>query len=535
MLAPISAPIFRRPEVKFVNRLLWMRNKAICFFTVFVANAAVAQTPLSAIDWLDDRGLSVPGTVEPLRPIIQEPPVSVTALPPTIDEAPLGAPSIAAVGLLPPSVTGLPLSLWRASAAPQLERLFDRLDVASSPPLTSLLYTLLLAEAESPGATRTGPGFLLARAEKLLSLGAVDPASALMDRAGPLDPVLFPTWFEIALLTDDVPRACAALHRAPYLMNDLAARIFCLARDNDWTTAVTLLQTGEALGAVDHRLGGLLTRFLDPEMAEALPDLPPPSSPDALDFRLYEAVGERLSTNGLPRRFAVTDLGGDSGWKAQVSAAERLASGGAISANRLLGIYTNRMPAASGGVWDRVEAVQRLDTAMATGDPGAIASALERIWPLMLERGLIHTVADLYGDRLIGLPLSGRAAQISARLSLLSPQYEDAAAALPVTLPDRRLLTSIATGTRLDRMPNDMMRRAIARGFGPVALPERLRPLVDADRLGEAILRAMLLFETGAQGNPNDLTVALMALRSLGLEDTARRAALHLLLVELPA
>ena len=50
--------------------------------------------------------------------------------------------------------------------------------------------------------------------------------------------------------------------------------------------------------------------------------------------------------------------------------------------------------------------------------------------------------------------------------------------------------------------------------------------------LGEALLRAMLLFSHGSRGNYQGLSNALAVLRDVGLEDTARRAALQLLLLE---
>ncbi len=42
----------------------------------------------------------------------------------------------------------------------------------------------------------------------------------------------------------------------------------------------------------------------------------------------------------------------------------------------------------------------------------------------------------------------------------------------------------------------------------------------------------MILFGRGADGNLGDLTDALAMFRAVGLEDTARRAALQLMLLE---
>ena len=49
--------------------------------------------------------------------------------------------------------------------------------------------------------------------------------------------------------------------------------------------------------------------------------------------------------------------------------------------------------------------------------------------------------------------------------------------------------------------------------------------------LCEALLRAALVLST-PEGDPDDLTDALVLYRAVGLEDVARRAALQLLLLE---
>ena len=52
--------------------------------------------------------------------------------------------------------------------------------------------------------------------------------------------------------------------------------------------------------------------------------------------------------------FAQADMRDNTGWKAQLEAAERLARNGVLDPNQLLGLYTEEKAAASGGVWDRV-------------------------------------------------------------------------------------------------------------------------------------------------------------------------------------
>ncbi len=78
------------------------------------------------------------------------------------------------------------------------------------------------------------------------------------------------------------------------------------------------------------------------------------------------------------------------------------------------------------------------------------------------------------------------------------------------------------------------MARAIAPAFDgtEVILSEDARLLLAQKRIGEALLLAMARIETGLHGEMSKLTEGLVLLRQLGLEDTARRAALELILLE---
>ena len=67
-------------------------------------------------------------------------------------------------------------------------------------------------------------------------------------------------------------------------------------------------------------------------------------------------------------------------------------------------------------------------------------------------------------------------------------------------------------------------------GFSPWR--EKFQGQVAEGRLGEVILRAMVLFSSGADGNGQDLTDAIASFRSLGLEDLARRSALELMILD---
>ena len=62
-------------------------------------------------------------------------------------------------------------------------------------------------------------------------------------------------------------------------------------------------------------------------------------------------------------------------------------------------------------------------------------------------------------------------------------------------------------------------------------MPFLVEQKLNQGKLGEVILNALLQFETGIEGNLKDFSESLSTLNLIGLETTARRAALtHLVL-----
>ena len=501
-----------------------MRIKAT-LAAVFVPLAAMAQEPLSAIDWL-----TIPPAGGRAGQILLEPPVTESGSGPEITVTPLETLE-RPIGLVPTHVTGLPVEMWQASAIEDVIRAMNAADVSRTPAMQTLLYTLLLAETLPPSSSDAAEQFLLARLQRLFDLGAVEPAQAMIDTAGPdTTPERFAVWFDATLLSGDETFSCAALNRSPHLSQDYAARMFCTLRKGDWSAAAVMLDAARALNLMPQDELFLLDRFLNPDVYEFAPPLPVPSAPDPLTFRLFEAIGEPLPTAPLPRRFSVADLRDVAGWKAQLEAAERLARTGAISPNRLLGVYTDRLPAASGGVWDRVEAIQRFDTALGSRSADAVAKTLPAAWNVMRHAGLEVPFSTLFADQLAGLPLTGEPQRLAFYMRLLSPDYEAAAADAPDGA-DMEFLAGLAQGAP-SAPGGDTMRQAIFDGFAnPPTTPPSLQRYLDNGRLGEAILQAIKMFHSGRDGNLDDLTAALQFLRSVGLEDTARRAAIQSLLL----
>ncbi|WP_415403118.1 hypothetical protein [Tateyamaria sp. SN3-11] len=399
-----------------------------------------ASAPLNVIDWLDTQAPTPAALPAPTEPGVAE-----TATVPDVTVAPLDSAAPKRVGLAPPNVTGLPDTLWSVTDGTTLVQTVEAMPDLRLPALQSLYFTLLLAEALPPQSG--ADAFDLARVQALYAQGALEPALALLDQAGPdRTRAHFAQYMDMALLAGTEATACAIQGAQPNLSPGKAFEVFCAARAGDWDTAVLQLGTGRALGLIDDATVAALERFLDPDLFEGEANLTPPKSVDPLVFRLFQAIGTPIPTRGLPVVYANADLADTAGWKAQIEAAERLARTGAVPDNRLLGLYTQRRPAASGGVWDRVAALQRFETALKTESPAAISKTLPAAWRTMRNARLAVPFSALFAEDLSKLVLSGRAADIAFEMILLSPQYETAPQVFPARAQRRPVATGVATG-----------------------------------------------------------------------------------------
>ncbi|HLQ18846.1 MAG TPA: hypothetical protein VK146_07680, partial [Tabrizicola sp.] len=218
--------------------------------------------------------MATPASAAPAEGMgIDEPPVTEAggALPATVTTSALDGPSPDGVGLIAPAVSGLSRDLWGAGLTREIaERLVGHPD-DNLPALRQLFLTILLAEVAAP-VDAGGRGELLqTRIDKLLAMGALEQAAALIDAAGATTPELFRRAFDVALLTGAEDRACQSMADAPHLAPTVPARIFCLARSGDWDTAALTIRTSRALNQITADQETLLSRFLDPDLFEGEP------------------------------------------------------------------------------------------------------------------------------------------------------------------------------------------------------------------------------------------------------------------------
>ena len=178
-------------------------------------------------------------------------------------------------------------------------------------------------------------------------------------------------------------------------------------------------------------------------------------------------------------------------------------------------------------------ALRRFETALEQNSIDAVTKTLPPVWTAMQEVGLEVAFAELFAPQISGLDFTdARAAQIAWRMGLLSSDYESVANSVAAETDTDAFLVALTRGTPGGVTAPNQMTQAISDGFSnAVELPGRIQNALDRGALGETILLAIEHFDRGATGNPNDLAAAIATLRRVGLEDTARRASLQLLLL----
>lgn len=151
---------------------------AVSCASTTLAKGTISERPLSAIDWLD----SLPQSA-PIQLVPDEPKVSNGATLSGVTVTTLDGPTAKIIGLVPSTLSGLPVNLWAKSDAETLAQTLLDMPALTLPAAQATLFTLLLAVTDPAGGK--AEQFNLARVDALIKAGALDPALALIEQIGP--------------------------------------------------------------------------------------------------------------------------------------------------------------------------------------------------------------------------------------------------------------------------------------------------------------------------------------------------------------
>jgi len=344
-----------------------------------------------------------------------------------IKVTPLGKASPEQAGVLTAAQLGLRSDFWSETDAIAALSFITDTPYGGPPSAKRLLRGLLMARFET-GADY-GDAVLLARVDRLLAIGALDEADALLDSAALTTPQLLGRFFDVNLLTGRPQRACDTLAGLPALAPNRAAEVFCLAINENWQAADVALNLGSTLGEIDETKAALLAFYLDPGLIEAADPPAPSQMPTAFEAYLRDSIGVQDSDAPAPLAFLHRDLAKFIPVRFKMEAAEKLVREGALSQKILFAAYREEVPAASGGVWERADAVQEFDRASAPQDIARTLTRLDdEITALGLRTALAREIAPQLARKLQPSDLPGETWPLVARLLVLGGQTETALA-----------------------------------------------------------------------------------------------------------
>lgn len=497
-----------------------MNSKAALLITLISVGLPAYADPLSAVDWLSDilETPQAPAQSNDLTGVLIEP----------VETSRLSDVQKDTVGLIPEQISGIPVNFWGDSDPIKLAGLIRNAPTGQLPDITAFWRRIILAEINPPVVGNTENVLLLARLDNLLTAGDLDPAEALLKAADASNPQLFRRWFDVSILTQRAENACKRMVSTPNFAPTLHARVFCLARTGDWGAASVTLSTGKALGEISPPEALLLGMFLDPEAFENDPAPPIPKKLTPLTFVMREALALPRPGQSLPMAFLHMDLQNKAGWKQRIISSERLVTEQSISPIALLDLYLEGSPSASGGVWDRVSAIQTLNEALDSGSDETLSTALIDAYDLMAPFGLQSVLAGWFAQALSGHTLSAEAKAIGFKLAVLNPNTLNTALLLASTNQSEQFIVSCMTDS-FTVPPKSNLQIAIFNALTGLSSKTILHQDIEQGRLGQAVLSALTILHDGPETDIGDIEIALSVLSYGGFKDEAKKIAIQLL------
>ncbi|MEM9716891.1 MAG: hypothetical protein AAF826_10285 [Pseudomonadota bacterium] len=266
----------------------------------------------------------------------------------------IAALSAEGVGLLAPSQLNLPNDLFVGVSAEAAARAFPRHNPNAPPAVNDLLRFVAKTSFDPPVSPISPSPFLLKRLDHLEKVGSIDALEALLRQVGTNSPQLFERWMAASIWLGLEVEPCEVIDQVPS-PKPLEAVIFCTALNGDPNRAIAMVEIAASLGRLNERDTNLFLTFFDPEIFEDLNPGAAKPKDSAIAFfmrfdmgfdlpKLAETLGPELKT-----------LNGFAPWRDRINAAEALARSGAITGARMLAVYQEGSPPASGQPWDRIE------------------------------------------------------------------------------------------------------------------------------------------------------------------------------------
>jgi hypothetical protein len=339
----------------------------------------------------------------------------------------LAAPELDGIGLSGPTEGGFDRPLWQDTDPDLVLQLLPALPVVTLvPPLRDLTRRLLVTG--SPDGASAPGGMLAMRIERLVAMGDLDAAKALVDHLPPqaTDSQLARRAAEVALLLGDDQAACRLADAVgPTSGAEFWAKtaVFCRLAEED--------ASGAQLGLDLMREAGQTTddAFLELAGAIAGRSEPPPlqtiGEPSAIHLALLSLarwpLPERNLANADPPVLAAVAREPALGGARQLTALEQAFLVGATSADRLAARYAEAAPASDAlpspeSDRDAQTRAMALGAVLKETDPVVRGELLDAAWRASsgAERFLI---ADVLAAPIVELPVEPQLASVAPSMA----------------------------------------------------------------------------------------------------------------------
>jgi hypothetical protein len=561
------------------------RNELALALALIVFPAAAQQSP--PVRLAPPQRLAPPPAAAPSEPVPAPvpgeagrapaaPAAPAEAAPSGIQVAPLPPVDPEWTGTLGEDRGGFPPTLWQGTRRRVVLALVPALPVTTSPVLQTLERRLLLANALPPAGREESAGFLALRAEKLIAMGLVEDAAALLQAAPGESEALERARIELKLLAGDRDGACQAVGEAIRRRQGLwwdRALVACNAlagKHEEAALGLGLLREQKApkdaaFDALVERLGGRETR------------LPPMPQPTPLHLALLRAAklpypGD-LAGVSAPAALRMIALTEGTPAQQRLAAAQRAAAFGALTPDELRRVYDaveftaeeranalSRAKEEKGArgralLWTAAKAqslpgprAELLQALLAEAEDDYVVAA-RTVEPLLAEIPPSPELAWFGADAARAFYAAGRPADARAWGAVAGPEAaktlgplarlaEGAALPLPDLPQERAAQAALFLGlveALGDALPADAWAPYLEPGAAtPAPLPPAALLLaqgsaIEGRRLGEALLLILPTLAEGERltGEPLLLVRAVAGLRALGLEETARALAIE--------
>jgi hypothetical protein len=348
----------------------------------------------------------------------------------------LAAPELDAIGLGGLTEGGFDRPLWQGSDPELVSQLLVNLPVVTLvPPLRELTRRLLVTGSPAGGSE---PGRMLAlRIERLVAMGDLDAAKAVVDRLPPpaMDSVLARRAAEVAVLLGDDQSACRLADTlGPTSGAEFWAEIavYCRLVEDDRSAArLGLDLMREAGQTADGAFLALATAMVDQAGPPRLEDLAEPAAIDVALLALAEwPLPQAALAGAAPPVLAVMAREPALAGAQQLAAIERAFLVGASPADRVAASYAERdtaggaadLPSAQGD-WDAETRAVAYAAVREASDPAARGPLLDAAWQAArgAERFLI---AEVFAEPFVELPVERQLAGMapSAARALLAAE-----------------------------------------------------------------------------------------------------------------